>query len=296
VGDLRELFEDPFEADVSFPVRFLVDHDAYQWIEVPDDYQNPVDAAGVTIDLDDKDVPDETPPPRICTYDIEVEQGGSGPPVVSEEGTENADNPITAITAHDSYTDEYEVWVLAHRDWDASDSEAARNAVECPVSVYSNPVDVAGFFVEWVIERDFDILSGWNAASFDHPYFVNYCLSNGIHQVYDLSPTGDVYSMNGNGNWINSSLKGRMLVDLLEMYKKTEIHELDSYRLADVAIEEDVGVDKLAIEDEIDVPEGEPAIDWAWEHHPEIFVEYSLRDVKACVGINEESKENVHIV
>ncbi|WP_158293726.1 hypothetical protein, partial [Halorubrum sp. SP3] len=36
VGDLRELFYDPFEADVLFPVRFLVDMADTQWIEVPD--------------------------------------------------------------------------------------------------------------------------------------------------------------------------------------------------------------------------------------------------------------------
>lgn len=316
VRDLRELIDDPFEADVKYPVRFFVDYTTtvldedsddqgtFQWVEIDDDalvtdsqgeYET-VDAEHVTVGLDEAKIPTQTPPPRVCSYDIEVQQGGGGPPVVSTEGTEEARNPITAITAHDSYTDEYEVWMMAHSSWNVNDSQAAQNAVDCSVSVYSNPRDVASFFCQYVAENDFDILSGWNANSFDHPYFVNYCLKNNVNSVYDLSPTGDVYNMNGDGNWINSSLKGRLLVDLLEMYKKTEIHELSSYRLGDVAQEEGVGVGKLSIEDEIDVPEGEPAIDYAWEHHPDVFAEYSVRDVKAVVGINRESKKNVNIL
>lgn len=296
VGQLRELFDDPFEADVLYPVRFLIDHDIYQWVEVPDDTaeREIISADEVSIGIDE--TPDETPPPRVCTYDIEVKQGGRGPPVVSEDGTEQARNPITAITAHDSYTDEYEMWVLAHDDWDADDSETAREAVDCDVSVYKNPRNVAGMFCEYVADRGMDVLTGWSASGFDHPYLVNYCLRNDISSVYGLSPTNDVYEMSGDGSWINSSLKGRLLADLMDMYEKTLIHEPDSKRLEDVAVEEDVSVGKLAIDDEISVPEDESAIDWAWQYHPDVFTQYSLRDVKAAVGINRESKEEVHIL
>jgi len=299
VDDLREAIDDPFEADVLFPVRFLVDYGIFQWMEVPDECveaDGPVSEDEVTLGLDEERKPDETPPLRTCVYDIEVQQGGNGPPVVSERGTEQARNPITAITAHDSYTDEYKVWVLAHKSWDAEDSETARGAVDCDVSVYGNPQDVVSFFLQWVVERDFDALIAWNGSGFDHPYFVNWAMKNNVSAVYDLSPTNDVYSMSGDGSWINSSLKGRLLLDLLEMYKKTEIHELDSYRLADVATENDVSVGKLSIEDELDVPDSEPAIDYAWANDPETFVEYSYRDVAAAVGINKESKENVNIL
>lgn len=296
VGDLRELFDDPFEADVLFPTRFLIDHDVDQWIEVPDsvDGDDPIHVDDVSIGVENP--PADTPPLRLCVYDIEVNQGGSGPPVVSKEGTEQVRNPITAISAHDSYTDEYKVWVLLHGEWDAEDSQIARDAVNADVSVYSSPRDIVGLFCEWVTERDFDALLGWNASGFDHPYLVNWALKNGVRSVYDCSPTGDVYEMDGDGNWINSSLKGRLLLDLMDLYKKTQIHELDSYRLADVADEEDVSVGKLDLENEIDVPEGEPAIDYAWEHHPDRFVEYALRDTQAAVGINRESQAEVHIL
>jgi DNA polymerase elongation subunit (family B) len=301
VGDLREVFEDPMEADVLFPVRFLVDMRAFQWLGVPDDYETYVDEAGA-VPIEEvsvvEDPPEVTPPPRVVTYDIEVQQGGSGPPVVTEEGTEQARNDVTAIAAHDSYTDDEHVWVLAHRSWDVAAAEAAREAVPdgVEVSIYSNPRDVVGQFCEWVTSRDADVLTGWNASGFDHPYLVNYALRENVSSVYDLSPTGDVYDMNGDGRWINSSLKGRVLVDLLDLYKKTEIHELASYSLADVAEAEDVSVGKLDIGEALDVPDDQPAIDFAWREDPATFVEYSLRDVRAAVAINRESKENVSII
>lgn len=316
VRDLQELFDNPYEADVQFPVRFNVDYDIFQWVSIPDEYiesGKPVPADELRLDVDDSESaeqssassetsddgsesPDEVPPPRVCTYDIEVRQGGGGPSVVSEEGTEQARNPVTAITAHDSYTGAYRVWLLAHDDWDVDDSRAARNAVEADVSVYKNPKSVVGNFFEYVTEYDFDILTGWNASTFDHPYLINWALNNDVNSVYNLSPTGDVHSMSGDGSWINSSLKGRMLLDSLTLYKKTLMNELNSYRLADVAQEEDVGTGKLDIGDEIDVPEGRPDIDFAWKNHPDVFTEYSVRDVKACVSINDESKENVTII
>lgn len=297
VGELRELFDDPYEADVLYPIRFLVDMESYQWIEVPDDVSHrddPVDVGYITIDP--RGCPDETPPLRVVTYDIEVRQGGSGPPVVSEEGTEQARNPITAIAAHDSYTDEYRVWLCKHDSWGVTESRTAREAVDCDVGVYANPRDVAGLFCEWVTERDFDALIGWNASTFDHPYLVNYCLTNDVGAVYGLSPTNDVYPMSGDGSWINGNLKGRLLLDLLVMYKKCKVHELSSYKLEDVAKEEGVSVGKLSIENEIDVPHDVPSIDYAWENHPSVFCRYSLRDVKATVGINRESQKDVSIL
>jgi len=296
VKDLRELFDEPYEADIKFPVRFLVDFDIFQWIEVPDNCGSRIGKDDVSFELAESRKPDDVPPPRICTLDIEVKQGGRGPPVVSEDGTEQARNPITAITAHDSYTDEYTVWLLAHNDWGVADSQAARDAVDADVSVYKNPKTVVSMFCEYVTERDFDILTGWSASGFDHPYLVNYAINNDINSVYELSPTRDVYSMSGDGSWINGQLKGRLLLDSLTLYKKTEIHELSSYRLADVAQEEEVSVGKLDLESEIDVPESQPAIDYAWKQYPAKFCEYSLKDVAACVAINTESKENVNII
>ena len=74
------------------------------------------------------------------------------------------------------------------------------------------------------------------------------------------------------------------------------IHELDSKRLDAIAELEEVSVGKLELDEAVDAPEAVPTIDYAWAEKPQTFAEYSLRDVQACVGINRESKQNVHIV
>jgi len=164
------------------------------------------------------------------------------------------------------------------------------------VNIYENPHDTVAQFCEWVIQRDMDAMTGWNASGFDHPYLVNYGRQNGVSAVYDLSPLDEVYPMDGDGQFINSSLKGRLLLDSLSLYEKSRVSELDSYRLADVAEAEGVSVGKLAIEDEVGDTGGEPAIDFGWKHDPSLFTEYSLRDVQACVAINRESQRNVTII
>jgi len=296
VSDLRSVFENPYEADVQFPVRFLDDLDIYQWLHVEDDALSGDTVPVEAITGSPVDAPDEVPLPRVCTYDIEVQQGGRGPPVVSQEGCEQTRNPITAISAHDSYTGEYELWVLTHSSWISEDTQAIRDSVACDINIYANPRTLAGRFCEYLTERDFDILTGWSASGFDHPYFFNYCLNEDVNGIYELSPTNDVYDLDGEGNWINSSVKGRLLTDLLTMYDKTVVSELDSKRLEDVAALELDDMDKLDIESELSVPEDTPAIDYAWKEAPGVFARYSLRDTKAAVRINEESKENVTIL
>ena len=302
VADLREVVDDPFEADVVFPTRFLVDMADSQWIGLTDgslDVDAPLNLDNIQLPSEDCEPPETVPPMRHCLYDIEVKQGGDGPPVVSKEGTERAENPITAITAYDTYTSEYHTWMLIHSEWDRETVEYVRAYDGLPsdcLHIYDNPSDVVAQFCQWVTERDFDSLCGWNAAGFDHPYLVNYGLSNGVGAVYDLAPVGRVYDMDGSGGWINQSLKGRQLLDLMTLYKKCKIHSLNSYRLSDIAQLEDVSVGKLSLEDEIDVPEDETAIDFAWRERPQTFLDYSLRDVKACVAINRETQNEVNII
>jgi len=305
VRDLRETVDDPFEADISFAQRLLIDLTHSQWIGVKDDCEPDSILSADALVVPDYDnqqcePPETIPPIRHCIYDIEVQQGGDGPPVVTTEGTERAANPITAITAYDSYTTEYHSWLLTHDEWDKGDIETVRNvtndvAVPLNISVYDNPRDVVGQFCEWVIDREMDSMVGWNAGSFDHPYLVNYGLQNGVGAVKRLSPSRDVYPMDGNGSWINSSLKGRLLLDLMVLYDKCVVSELDSKRLTDVADSEDIAVGKLDIEDAIGEHDG-PAIDVAWQQYPETFCRYSLRDTMACVGIVQETQQDVTII
>jgi len=102
VRKLRKFFSKHYEADVFFTNRFLIDTGIYRGFTVP---------SGEThIHVDDIEPVDEekTPDvqPRIHTVDIEVWSGGEFPDV------DAASKPITAISAHDSYTDQYFIGAL----------------------------------------------------------------------------------------------------------------------------------------------------------------------------------------
>jgi len=279
VGTLREQFDESFEADVNFPLRFLVDHDIKHQARIQGDYRSGAVAVERVTSGDDTDV--EPARPRKCTYDIEVLQGDDGPSVVSERGTELARQPITAISAHDSYTDAYGLWLLVHKGWPAAVLEEIERTLAdvdgtVTVTSFGDEGDLLTSFASWVAERNFNVLQGWNSNSFDTPYLVNRCLELGVDTIHDLSPAGYVRSMDGDGSWLNSDCKGVVCFDLLEGYQKTQYRELDSYALEDVAATE-TDYEKLDVGD----------LDDLWRSDPLTFAEYSVRDTQATVAIDE---------
>ncbi|MFW5903590.1 MAG: hypothetical protein ACOCS7_02515, partial [Halolamina sp.] len=100
VGQIRDEFEH-YEADILFPNRFLIDKDVSGGIRVPvrrmEDGRLLVDHGEVEA-VEPRDVS-----PRVNTFDIEVDDRNGFP----EEGEE----PIVCLTSHDSYDDEYVVWL-----------------------------------------------------------------------------------------------------------------------------------------------------------------------------------------
>lgn len=294
VRRLRDSFDDHYEADIPFTVRFLIDADITQWVDVDCPRRGsdqPVSVDDVTaLDDDHADVPDEWVPPRVCVFDIEVEQTDDGPPVISEEGVELATQPLTAITAYDTYSGQYFTWLRPHHSWMASDTQAVRDRLNdldqsTDVTFVQDSGMLAVRFVEHVMQYNYDVLTAWNVG-FDVPYLVNHLHRENLPQVHHLSPVSDVREMSGDGSWINSDLDGRIVVDLLSTWEKSKIHVPDSRRLEDVAEQELDGVGKLDVED----------IDDEWKNRPASFAEYSLRDVIAAVQINEQSNDNVRLI
>ena len=287
IRELRDVFDKTFEADVRFDDRFRIDKSITQWMEYPEETEGRVshtEVSGVEVE--------DVVRPRICYFDIEVQQTDEGPPVVSKEGTEQARNNVTAITAYDSYKEDYKVWVLIHPEWDSpspfeeKDVHGSSRGDEPDEGVASS-LDARTFyedrellqsFVKYLTDRRFDVLTGWNSNNFDVPYIVNRCFERDVHSVYDISPTRQVDEMDGNGSWLNSDLKGVVCFDMLDGVRKTQIHELDSYSLKNVAKQMLDDTEKLDVED----------IDDAWKTDPQKFVEYNRVDVEVVVDINKE--------
>jgi len=94
------VFEETWEADIFFTNRFLIDSGIKLGLTIP---------AGEERVHYDQIEPSESVPdvqPRVVTIDIEVWSGGEFP------NTQNAVKPVTAVTVHDSYDDEYRAGIL----------------------------------------------------------------------------------------------------------------------------------------------------------------------------------------
>lgn len=324
-NSLRSTLEDDgietFEADIPFERRFLISSDIYDAVTVPVNedhvrYENWPGEAVLTGDIAERavasrntvtpaptqqltpsDAPD-TVTPRTIVYDIEVTtDNGEFPDAVQ------ARQPITAITAYDSYTDAYAFWGLAHDSWDAStdtvsdavaDELVDRDGFPTPqaddrpdieqVACYESETTLLEDFHNWVLARDPDIFTGWNAGGqrggFDTPYLIQRSYNVNARRIQDYSETGypGVWAEDGrNGEQvINYTLQDRCTLDLLDAYKKTQYRELDSYRL-DAVAEAELGVGKTGLDHD--------ELDDAWAHNPVEFFVYNIRDTQATVGI-----------
>ncbi|MUW14536.1 hypothetical protein GJ633_07505 [Halorubrum sp. CBA1125] len=287
VGNIREDFETTFEADILFPNRFLIDNGLKGGIRVEERrlededgtiqvHEGHLEPATVDADL------------RVNTFDIEVDDRRGFP--------EDGEEPIICLTSHDSFDDEYVVWlydapeaeipppddlpdyegIVAGDDWD--DGEGDDDAtLEFEVRTFAEEGAMLDAFVDYLDETDPDVLTGWNFEDFDAPYLLDRMEALDDGSRYDLSVDrlsriDEVWR----SGWGGPDIKGRVVFDLLYAYKRTMFTELESYRL-DAVGERELGVGKERYAGDI----GD-----LWEQDPERLLEYSIRDVELCVEID----------
>jgi len=275
VSDLKDanIFDETWEADVFFTNRFLIDSGIKTHFSIP--------AGQERVQYDEIEPVDDgtSIAPRMVTIDIEVWSGSNFP------DTQDPKKPITAVTVHDSYSDEYEAAVLHPDAVEQGDKhtwtdETVATLESEDVLVFHDEPEMLAHINEWIVEKDPDLLTGWNSSrneigsGFDYPYWINRCRRINEWTVDDLSPTDSCFVTNRGAPVIG----GREMFDMLQAYKKTQIHEKRSYSLGYIA-EEELGYGK---EDVADLDEG-------WLHEPVEFMEYNIRDVEAVVEI-EASK------
>jgi len=279
VGNIRDDFATSFEADILFPNRFLIDNGIDGGIRVEerrlDDgegtiqvHEGHLEPAEVDADL------------RVNTFDIEVDDRRGFP--------EDGEEPIICLTSHDSYDDEYVVWL-----YDAPEAEVPPpeglpeyegivgdgSDVDFEVRTFEEEAAMLDAFVEYIDDTDPDLLTGWNFEDFDAPYVLDRLevLDDGSQYDLDvdrLSRIGEVWR----SGWGGPDVKGRVVFDLLYAYKRTMFTELESYRL-DAVGERELGVGKERYTGDI----GD-----LWEQDPERLLEYSIRDVELCVEIDRK--------
>lgn len=278
VPEVRKAYERTWEADVWFDNRFLIDTGIYTGFQFePEDATSRGDCDHY-IHVDDIE-PCEPPDiePRTITLDIEVGSDAGFPE------PEVADWPIISIVAHDSYEQRMVGWLL-HDDsceWSASSPPTEEGTGLDDLRVYTDEQDLLSDFCWWVEEREPDIMTGWNSSGFDLPYIMNRARNLDVWAVRDLSPMEQTFTTRRG----DPVAKGVALVDMLEGYRKTQIHKLQKHTLQYVAQEEGVA-EKLEM--------AHTFID-AWREKPASLMEYNMRDVRAVVEI-EQSQEVIDLL
>ncbi|QLH84460.1 DNA polymerase domain-containing protein [Halosimplex pelagicum] len=273
VGQIRDDFEH-YEADILFPNRLLIDKDIESGVRVP---ERRTEDDTIRIPHQEVETVDDNATPRVNTFDIEVDDRNGFP--------EDGEQTIVCLTSHDSYDDEYINWL--YNAPDGIDGPAALEAyepieddIDAEVRVFDSEPEMLDAFIEYIERTDPDLLTGWNFADFDAPYFLDRVeeLAGPDHD-YDLdidrlSRVDEVWR----SDWNGPDIKGRVVFDLLRAYKATQFSELESYRL-DAVGEVEMGVGKERYTGDI----GD-----LWEDDPERLLEYNLRDVELCVELDRK--------
>ncbi|MUV51253.1 DNA-directed DNA polymerase [Haloarcula sp. CBA1122] len=273
VGKIRDDF-DHYEADILFPNRLLIDKDITSGVRVP---ARELDDGSLKVHHEEITPVEAHADPRVNTFDIEVDDRHGFP--------EDGEEPIICLTSHDSYRDEYVVWLYESPDGiDGPEAlagyEPIREDFEADVRVFDEEEAMLEAFVDYIVDTDPDVLTGWNFDDFDAPYFLDRLeeLQSYNHdfdlQIDRLSRVDEVWR----SGWGGPDIKGRVVFDLLYAYKRTQFTELESYRL-DAVGEQELGVGKERYTGDI----GD-----LWEQDPEQLLEYNLRDVELCVELDRE--------
>ncbi|MFA9426734.1 DNA-directed DNA polymerase [Natronorubrum sp. A-ect3] len=276
VGQVRDEFQH-FEADILFPNRFLIDKDVRSGIRVP---ERRAEDGSLVVPHDEVEATDVDADPRVCTFDIEVDDRSGFP--------EDGEEPIVCLTSHDSYRDEYIMWLYEAPIGDGpipdaiTDYEPIEGELEHEVRSFTEEEAMLEAFVDYVRDTDPDVLTGWNFEDFDAPYFLDRLEElQGPHHEYDLeidrlSRVDEVWR----SNWGGPDIKGRVVFDLLYGYQRMVFSELDSYRL-DAVGEAELGVGKERYAGDI----GD-----LWEDDPTQLLAYNLRDVELCVELDRQQE------
>ncbi len=261
-GDVRVLREgyNHHEADIIFTERFLIDNNIKFGVTAPNIVANYFDIKPIEIDA----------PARICVLDIECNDERGFPTPDRDE--------IICITLWDSFEDKYTTLLyephggesILKRHLDAQQSKACFNKDKHTLHVYNTEQDMLKGIVAWFKQVDPDIITGWNTTGFDVPYITNRMKFLGLRPDYLgrlLGPTAP------------EKIRGRVVFDLLAAYRKLQAKALESYRLDAVAFEE-LG------ERKIHVASGVAPL---WRKEPEKLVEYNVKDVELCIGIDKKN-------
>ncbi len=268
----KQRFIKPYEADIPYPTRFLIDSDIFSTAEVQfDDTGKAVTITPVEANVS----------PRIMNVDIETEYyGGSNKDMMQ---------PIICIGFHDSYTNKmYSLSVrpdgqTGTKQYNITTKELKTN-FEVEEIWCKNETDVLNLFKQYVKEFDIDIFTGWN-VHFDMVYIAHRfdVLNIGKEELSPIGRVKDVWQKPSSDEVIeerqretNMMIRGRAIIDLLKGYKRIKWKQIASFRL-DAIAQNEFGSGKVDYRG------------WMgdfWKNDFDKFIRYNLRDIEISVAID----------
>jgi DNA polymerase elongation subunit (family B) len=289
-GGLTDNFSWTGEGDVPYYRRVAIHDGLSGYVDIPETEE---EYGGLPlVHVDDIDVEPETEntiQPRVCISDIEVH--------VPEEDTfdemvENGSEPINVICCYDTLEENYTVFY--YDKYDNLNLENIRPKMEeqlsgtsiesytdAPIEVLSsdNECGMLNAFVDFVNDRGFDLISGWNFTDFDYEYIISRMETlndkgRNIHSSW-LSP------FNSSGFSQNKSMKIRGLpsFDMMRGFcDKLTFSNWRSKSLEYVSNEE-LGIGKI---DDVNINED-------WENEPSKLIAYNIVDVILTVALDESN-------
>lgn len=261
-GDVREVRErfDHLEADIPFGTRFMIDCRLTGAVTSP----------GEKVDYKEIKPAELDSPSRVCLIDIECNDERGFPDPERDE--------ILCITCWDSYEEAYVTFVLSPgqevverslEKYEAGGLENGCFGPEHTTLFYEKEVGMLRDFAAYIMDRDPDILSGWNFAGFDMPYIMGRMEKLGISISAMARLPGQTERV---------AVRGRAIFDLLLGYQKMHLTKKESYRL-DAIAEAELGQRKVRYTG---------TIRNLWKNETERFIEYNFKDVELCVLLNKK--------
>ncbi len=201
----------------------------------------------------------------IGFMDIECDtEGGFATP-------ENPFQPIIMISLYDESKDHMHVFVYQK-------GVMGKNQRNDNETIYYRHTEqkMLECFVEVFEKCEFDLLSGWNLENFDLQYLILRSEKLNLN-ISQMSPMNTVFCYETKkGRKV--LIKGVIIFDLYSAYRKLKLKQLSSYKLKDVAIEEEVR-EKVEVEE---------SIGYMWRNKLDDLIRYNKIDVEICKKINDK--------
>lgn len=218
---------------------------------------------------------------NVVNLDIEVH---------SEEGfphAENADYPVTAITAKSSRSSVYHVWGFDSPKgggYDPSKSEHKHLMIQ--YHHCNDEVDLLAKFLHWWKADYPDIVTGWNIRFFDIPYLINRIAKIGSETAAkSLSPWNSVYQKKvqfKNKNMDSYMISGVSQMDYYDLFQKLgySYGPQESYKLDHIA-HVVLGERKMSYEEY-------GSLRNLYNENYQLYIDYNIKDVELVERIDNK--------